>query len=682
MNMLPDFDDMDMEDEDEDDDVVEINVNQHRKLTSSSQGSSKSKSKSKMPKRKGPMDVYFTPNPESVVKNRRDQAKGKQTKIDANDPYKKEMRARALQRFARWMYDAGIPFNAVNYESFGPMIEAIGQYGPGMKPPTYHEVRVTQLKKEVKHTEDLMKYHKEDCAKYGCSIMADGWTDKRGRTLINFLVNCPRGTMFVESVDASSYSKDGQKLFELLDKFVEKVGKENVVQVITDSAAANVLAEDIFKIPRLKKTFERGIAVHGYIYNRPTLLNMMRRYTNLKNLIKPAKTRFATAFLTLSRMHQQKNNLRKMVTSEDWTSSKWAKEPQGKRMAQTLLMPSFWNTVVFALKVSGPLVKVLRLVDTEKKPPMGYIYEAMDRAKECIASSFDHKEEKYNEIFEIIDKRWDVQLHRPLHAAAHFLNPEFFYPKALEVQRDHEVMNGFYECMQRLVPDVTVQDLITNEMSIYMKAESLFGKAVAIRQRNTRAPADWWASYGSYTPNLQTFAIKVLSLTCSSSGCERNWSVFEHLHSKKRNRLEQQRLNDLVYVKYNRTLRFRYDMRNTLDPISLQNIDESNEWLLGRMDGESDEDNEPVFDDDDGLTWATVARASGVEESSHASRATSSRSKAQPRISKPSTLTPLQLIDEEEAGSDDTEEEDVEGYKSTDGEEDDSFLAIDVEDDD
>ncbi|XP_028094796.1 uncharacterized protein LOC114294833 [Camellia sinensis] len=105
-------------------------------------------------------------------------------------------------------------------------------------------------------------------------------------------------------------------------------------------------------------------------------------------------------------------------------------------------------------------------------------------------------------------------------------------------------------------------------MSIYMKAESLFGKSVAIRQRNTRAPADWWASYGSKTPNLQTFAIKVLSLTCSSSGCERNWSVFEHLHSKKRNRLEQQRLKDLVFVKYYRTLRFRYDMRNTLDPIS------------------------------------------------------------------------------------------------------------------
>lgn len=34
-------------------------------------------------------------------------------------------------------------------------------------------------------------------------------------------------------------------------------------------------------------------------------------------------------------------------------------------------------------------------------------------------------------------------------------------------------------------------------------------------------------------------------------GCERNWSVFEHVHSKKRNRLTATRLNDLVYVQYN-----------------------------------------------------------------------------------------------------------------------------------
>ena len=47
------------------------------------------------------------------------------------------------------MYDAAIPFNAVNYASFQPMLEAIGQYGVGYKGPNFYDVRVTNLKKEL-----------------------------------------------------------------------------------------------------------------------------------------------------------------------------------------------------------------------------------------------------------------------------------------------------------------------------------------------------------------------------------------------------------------------------------------------------------------------------------------------------------------------------------------------------
>ncbi|KAL8162586.1 hypothetical protein V2J09_014075 [Rumex salicifolius] len=60
--------------------------------------------------------------------------------------------------------------------------------------------------------------------------------------------------------------------------------------------------------------------------------------------------------------------------------------------------------------------------------------------------------------------------------------------------------------------------------------------------------ADWWDSYGNECPELKKFAIRVLSLTCSSSGCERNLSAFEMVHTKKRNRLAQEKLNDLVFV--------------------------------------------------------------------------------------------------------------------------------------
>ena len=59
-------------------------------------------------------------------------------------------------------------------------------------------------------------------------------------------------------------------------------------------------------------------------------------------------------------------------------------------------------------------------------------------------------------------------------------------------------------------------------------------------------------------PTMQKLAIRLLSLTSSSSGCERNWSLFERIHTKRRNRLEHQRLSDHVYVTYNLRLKNRY----------------------------------------------------------------------------------------------------------------------------
>ena len=44
----------------------------------------------------------------------------------------------------------------------------------------------------------------------------------------------------------------------------------------------------------------------------------------------------------------------------------------------------FWSQCKNIVKVSEPLVRVLRLADGNEKPAMGYLYEAMDKAKEEI----------------------------------------------------------------------------------------------------------------------------------------------------------------------------------------------------------------------------------------------------------------------------------------------------------
>ncbi|KAG5003386.1 hypothetical protein JHK82_027399 [Glycine max] len=435
--------------------------------------------------------------------------------------------------------------------------EAIGTYGPHLKPPSYHELRVPLLKKELEYTKGLLRGHEEERIKYGCLII----------TLINFLVNCSLGTQFVKSVDASEYMKTSQKIFELLDSFVEEIGEKNVIQVVTDNGSNYVLAgkilqvtrpkifwtpcathcfdlmlEDIGKIPKVKRVIQRGIKLVGYIYNHTFALNIMRKFTQKTELVRHGVTRFATTFLTLQRLHKQKANLRRMFTLDEWLKSKAAKEPKGKKATYVVLMPSFWNDVVYTLKAMGPLV--------------------------------------------------NCQLHHPLHAVGYYLNPKFFYTNP-NIDNDNEMVDDLYICIDRLSEDDDFVVEVHKQLLVYKRAGERFGMTVTMKARTEISPKK--------TPHLQTIVIKVLNLTCSSSGCE-----LIGIHSKKRSRLEHQKLQDLVYVKYNQALLDRFECHDVIDPITLNDIDYSNEWLLGELEGE-EADNDLVFDDDDDLNWLDVA---------------------------------------------------------------------------
>ncbi|XP_077219001.1 uncharacterized protein LOC143853151 [Tasmannia lanceolata] len=215
---------------------------------------------------------------------------------------------------------------------------------------------------------------------------------------------------------------------------------------------------------------------------------------------------------------------------------------------------------------------------------MGYLYEAMDKAKENIKERLKRKSD-YNPIWRIIDQRWDRQLHSSLHAAGYFLNPALFFTPTFS--RHSEVTRGLLACITRLVPDEGTQDLITNQIEDYREAKGMFGMKLAIRNRTKLGPVAWWNQFGGDVEELQTFAIRILSQTCSATGCERNWSTFEHIHSAKRNRLEHQRLDDLVFVHYNLKFRERDLLRKsstTSDPLSIDHLDVMMDWVAEEED--------------------------------------------------------------------------------------------------
>ncbi|XP_058741895.1 uncharacterized protein LOC131614308 [Vicia villosa] len=466
---------------------------------------------------------------------------------------------------SKWFIDASIPFNAANSPYFQPAVDALCCMGAGYKVPTMHALRGNLLNKWV----DDVKIQIEQCRSIwkdtGCTLMADGWTDRCRRTLINFLVYCPKGTVFIKSVDASGASKTANTLFKLFKEIVLYVGQENVVQIVTDNAAnyvaagkllerefpklfwspcaahcINLMLQDMGKLEEVCETMSQASKITKYIYNHCFALYLMRQHTGGREILRPAPTRFATNFIALQSILSHKDALRAMVTSKEWTTTTYSKDVKAKQFVEQVLDSRFWSKCADIVKITEPLVRVLRIVDSEDKPAMGYLYRAMYKAREEIEKRF---------------------------------NPEY--------EKNKSTTQGLLDVIEKYAYDSKdLRSKLTAEMTSFKNCEGSFGRTTAVENRDEVLPDQWWDTYGTEAPNLQKLAIRILSQTCSASGCERNWSVFEHIHSKKRNRLEHQKLNDLVYVRYNLRLQNRTKKKQNYDPINFETLGDHSNWVL------------------------------------------------------------------------------------------------------
>ncbi|XP_022894133.1 uncharacterized protein LOC111408626 [Olea europaea var. sylvestris] len=455
---------------------------------------------------------------------------------------------------SKWMIDSCIPFNAVNYVYYQQSIDAIASMGPSYKGPNFHSLRGYLLAKNVKEVQNYVESYRSTWKTTGCTIMADGWTDQCRRTLINFLVYCPKGTIFLKSVDASNESKSANMLYKLFRDVVLFVGSEYVVHMVTDNAAnyvaasrlleqefqtlfwspcvahcINLMFHDIGKLDEVSNIVSQASKITTYIYNHCYPLHLMRKFTGGKEILRPAPTCFTTNFIALQSILIQKDPLRAMVTSREWTLSAYAKESKGKRFVDDVLDPVFWKECATIVQLTEPLVRVLRIVDSDEKPSMGYLYEAIHVAKSEMEHRFQRRKNRIAPYLQIIQNRWDSQLRKNLHAAGYWLNPSFQYDN-LDMENHKQTILGLLDVIERYAYDQPdLRSKLTGEMRLFRQAQGDFGRLSAVADRHKMAPDEWWMCYGSSTPNLQTLAIRVLSQTCSSSGCERNWRIISRV---------------------------------------------------------------------------------------------------------------------------------------------------------
>ncbi|CAN1188177.1 hypothetical protein LINPERPRIM_LOCUS5059, partial [Linum perenne] len=246
--------------------------------------------------------------------------------------------------------------------------------------------------------------------------------------------------------------------------------------------------------------------------------------------------------------------------SEFYIADSSSSTQKAMNVEKIVLDNMFWGDCLEIVKVVTPIMKLLRFVDSDEKPSLGYVYKGMALIIEGIKNIYPDNESKYKPYTDIVEKRVDKHFRGDMHRAAYYFNPALAYNHTgspMELVKS-AVLNLF-----ELKTYCTDGMAAVKELKIYEEAKGSFGRELAIRGRSELHPDVWWSTFGDSAPNLQKIAIRLLSQTSTSSGCERNWSVFERIHTDRRNKLEEDKLCDLVFVNYNLKLKnsFSFQVR-------------------------------------------------------------------------------------------------------------------------
>ena len=95
--------------------------------------------------------------------------------------------------------------------------------------------------------------------------------------------------------------------------------------------------------------------------------------------------------------------MKRMCTTNEWREFNKDRSRKSVRdkVSNLILTDRFWKKAREVQTIMEPLVKVLKLVDQDKKPTLSIIYEAMDIAKLAIKALV----KQWEKYWEVSDRR-------------------------------------------------------------------------------------------------------------------------------------------------------------------------------------------------------------------------------------------------------------------------------------
>uniref|UniRef100_A0A7N2RCL3 Uncharacterized protein n=1 Tax=Quercus lobata TaxID=97700 RepID=A0A7N2RCL3_QUELO len=504
-----------------------------------------------------------------------------------------------------------ISFDVVQTTSFIRFVQGVANYGPEYKLPSNLTLQRKLIPNLMVKVEEYIRRIKNSWSVTGCTLMSSIWSDVDQRAFINVSAYSPSGAIFLNSFEVSRAKITTLYIKDIISSIIDDIGSDKVVQLIIDYTTNFESIGDMLigKYPRLfitrcaaygiqmllkdiceevdwvKKIVRDAKSIVSYMYKDSIVLSLMGEYTNHKELKHPCTSRFSSNFLMLQSILNVQDELQLLVASSKWKKLNHNERGTSQMVASIIQSTEFWSQGKEALLVLEPLVRVLQLVDSDWSTT-GYLYEAMEMEKEAIKQQCASNQDKYMQIWELVNRRCIENIIHPIHAAATFLNPSYMCSE--KFVESSEIKDGISFILENLVGIEEREDFMKQVQLYRNKVPSLF-TIIAKTMLKTSHPRIWWDFCGDRLPVLQKYAIRILSQPCSSSLCKHNWNAYEVTQTKT-NMLTSEMLDNLVYLRMNSMMMEKFDTGESrnLEPIYLDKLNELHEYV----------DDEHFWDDD------------------------------------------------------------------------------------
>ena len=484
--------------------------------------------------------------------------------------------------WANFFYAANIPFSVARNPAFREAVKRTAEHNGAYTPPSYNDLRHKLLEQAKVDLKGKVEKRTEDSVrKFGATLSIDGWSSVTNRPLINGMLVSSAGEQFIGSVDATGVEKDAVYLASVLEKFIETVGPNNVVQVTTDNTAVNpaawklisskyphiffqgcmvhalnLMLKDFVKQKWIKNQVEIAQKIVKFIKRRHMPLAVFRKHAKKYNLLMPGKTRFASQFIMIDRLLEEdvKQALQQSVVDPQWTQYVATLRDGPKKKCRTksrevkaaILDEHFWNRCTNVRDCLAPLVYALRDFDG-KRPCMGKVLHIMNRLGKHVLGLRNEPFHLDPQKAEALEKSyWERRnmVETDLHYAGALLNPYLLHDK--ELADDLDATEKCKRVLMKICKPREYADVV-KEFVAFRHREPPFHNMLDPGEQKLSAYA-WWDFEGACGKLIAPIAKRILAQSVSSSSCERNWSSYSFVHNKSRNKLNTKRAADLVYV--------------------------------------------------------------------------------------------------------------------------------------